>query len=235
MSWRNWEESGGWFDDDSSGTETSISGMSSAELRAINSTFTSYEAILRGFWDMDALVAKGGTYSSLQTFLDDGLGTALIGNLMDSTDTARINDVYSQWKEYADANKKSVREALTEGLNGAISFMLDFSLLNAQLSGGNVLKLKAQQTADALATTQEVLGIFGVSVANFSAQMQSAIKENASPETIQSWEALGTALRAAAEAQKAYQDAINAIIKRLLPLQMKSQGRVKRRLPSCRQ
>ena len=91
--------------------------------------------------------------------------------------------------------------------------MLDFSLLNAQLSGGNVLKLKAQQTADALATTQEALGIFGVSVANFSAQMQSAIQENATPETIQNWEALGTALRAAAEAQKAYQDAINAINK----------------------
>ena len=132
---------------------------------------------------------------------------------MDSTDTAQINEVYSQWKEYADANKKSVREALTEGLNGAISFMLDFSLLDAQLSGGNVLKLKAQQTADALATTQEVLGIFGVSVANFSEQMQSAIKENATPETIQNWQSLGTALRAAAEAQKAYQDAINAINK----------------------
>ena len=213
MSWKDWKKSGGWFSKNKKGTETSISGMSSAELRAINSTFAVYEGILRGLGDMDTLVAKGGVYGSLQTFLDNGLGQALIGNLMNTADTAAISEVYQAWADYADANKKSVREALTEGLNGAISFMLDFSLLNAQLSGGNVLKLKAQQTADALATTQEALGIFGVSVANFSAQMQSAIKENATPETIQNWQSLGTALRAAAEAQKAYQDAINAINK----------------------
>ena len=68
--------------------------MSSAELRAINSTFASYEAILRGFGDMDALVAKGGVYGSLQTFLDNGLGQALIGNLMNTADTAAISEVY---------------------------------------------------------------------------------------------------------------------------------------------
>ena len=130
-----------------------------------------------------------------------------------TADGVKLDKVYSAWAAYAEQNKKTVTEALTEVLGGALSYMQDFSTFALDVQGLNSLQLRAQQANDALQITEEMLGIFGVSASNFSASMKAAIQDNATPETIQNWEALGNALQAAASAQKAYQDAINAINK----------------------
>ena len=130
-----------------------------------------------------------------------------------TADGAKLDKVYSAWTAYAEQNKKTVTEALTEVLGGALSYMQDFSAFALDVQGLDSLQLRAQQANDALQSTEEMLGIFGVSVSNFSASMKAAIEDNATPETIQNWQSLGNALQAAAQAQKAYQDAINAINK----------------------
>ena len=150
------------------------------------------EETLKRIMNLGALtetITKSTTVT-LADALKNGLDFESIGKTVETAvtvqtaDGAKLDKVYSAWTAYAEQNKKTVTEALTEVLGGALSYMQDFSAFALDVQGLNSLQLRAQQANDALQSTEEMLGIFGVSVSNFSTAMKAAIQDNATPESV---------------------------------------------------
>ncbi len=177
------------------------SGFSDAEKTAIQKTIGSYDYLLSQMGIASQLTVAGGRYSSIQNFLDTGVVHAFLGAT--GNDTSAI---YTIWSDYAKSINKTIIEAFSSEIGTFITAERTYNEWFAGFGGDSnaALQYKASYLASDFANLESSIGATGLTLANFGAAFDAAVKSNLTPETITNWQNLSTAMMALADAQKAY-------------------------------
>lgn len=188
---------------------TEYYGADSQSLRNIRATLRSYEYLLDdiggGVQEISIAAGRYSEYASLANAGARSLINAFLSGL--NVDT---NAIYSVWESYASSVSKSVSEALSESLQNYIDTGNSFEAWKLEFEGKATEALEfqanlAQQQVDRLL---ETLGASDITVDNYLAYREQALKESFDPQTIEYINSLGEYIMSAAEASKKYEDAL---------------------------
>lgn len=176
----------------------------------IEKVFKVYDSLLLKMGEANHyLQVRGGRFSNIEDFLNRGVTKSFLGKLVNPW---HLNDVYKIWQTYAKAVNKKVYEALSEEIGKYIQATRSFKSWLYGYKGDTVGQLRyAKDVANQdLQAIRETIGwrASNVTIDNYLYAYKQAIKNNLTPDEIESWKQLGDALKTAAEAQKAYQTAL---------------------------
>ena len=115
------------------------------------------------------------------------------------------NSIYKIWVDYAKSIKKQVYEAFASQINQFIQDKRSFSEYALTNRGNDIgaLQYKANYLAKDLSSIESSLGVYGLTVNNFTSRFDAAFKHTMTPQTLKDWENLGNALRASNDASVA--------------------------------
>lgn len=193
-----------WF---SSKSWTDYTPFTDEEIKAIEQSIGVYDYLLKQLGDYQDLVVEGGTFSSLQQFLD----TNVVKAFLVSINPSNLDTIYQSWTDYAAEIDKTITEALVTAVSGYTTYKRGYT--EWFLGSGTTEQLAftanyLQKDFEALASS---LGASSVTVDNFLSMYDAAIKNNFTQDTIEAWASLGDALMKSTEATKKYQNALNAL------------------------
>jgi len=210
--YQDWEKKG-WFHK-SSGTK--ITGIVSDTVKNyLKYLFYSFDTILKDVFkhEIPTALAPGKIWSkdnALERTFAQIFVERVLSQYQGGFTKAQRDAIVKVWEDYAKGINKTVTEAIIETFQKYLKFKQDFSVWLAKFEGDTLksLELKAKYAQQSIENLKKYLGITEVTLDNYLNLMQSAINNSPTPDTIQAWEQLGNALQQAAEAQKAYTDAI---------------------------
>lgn len=207
---------------------TTYEALSEADRQKIDGIFETYDFLLRSLGNTGRVVLAAGRYSG-ESF-QEAITKNFIGQF-----TPDVGAIYDLWKDYAKSVNSTITEAMAKAVGDFIDSQHSFTTWALERKGDSgkleSLKLQAQWAADAFDNLEKMVGSSGVTVENFSAKYDAAVKANFNPTTIAQWDQLGKALMSATEAQDAYAEALaatadasEAITKALTPVEEAIKG-----------
>lgn len=127
------------------------------------------------------------------------------------TNNPEFKKIYSYWVDYAKSINKTVAEALATTVGVYISEKRTFQEWKLGSGTPEQLKFTADYLSKDLSAIEAQMGVNGVTVDNYLGMYDAAVKKNFTPETINSWKALGDALMSATNANQKYTDSLKAL------------------------
>ena len=176
-------------------------------VRAIANAMRGYEYLLEDIGGgVKSLSVKAGRYSNYAHIANTG-ARQMIAEFLQMPD---VSAVYSVWASYAKSVNKEVSEALSESLQKYVDSGNSFEAWKLEFEGKSVEAAKfqadlAQKQVDRLLDS---LGAENVTIDNFMAFREEALKTSFDPQTIERINLLGEHLMSASEAAKKYEDAL---------------------------
>ncbi len=121
-----------------------------------------------------------------------------------------LSAVYNAWDSYARSVNKSVSEALSESLQKYVDSGNSFEAWKLEFEGKSVeaAKFQADLAKKQVDRILETLGAENVTIDNFMAFREEALKTSFDPQTIERINLLGEYLMSAADASKKYEEAL---------------------------
>ena len=193
-----------WF---SSKSWTDYTPFTDEEIKAIEQSIGVYDYLLKQLGDYQDLVVEGGTFSSLQSFLD----TNVVKAFLVSINPSNLDIIYQSWTDYAAEIDKTITEALVTAVSGYTTYKRGYTEWFLGIGTVDQLEFTAnylQKDFEALASS---LGASSVTVDNFLSMYDAAIKNNFTQDTIEAWASLGDALMKSTDATKKYKDALDSL------------------------
>jgi tape measure domain-containing protein len=169
----------------------------------LKTVFKAYDGVLAEF-GKGTLSVAGQAVDDIQKFLDEDVAKAFL-NQQGSTDK-----VYYLWARYADSVNQSTLEAISTKVAEYQQTINTWAVyeLNAQGMEVAALAKQAEIAKRELTKIQDAAGAYGVTLTNFDERFTQALSTNLTPEMIDKWNLLGNNLKAATDAQKAYDDSL---------------------------
>ncbi len=213
-----------WFGD---GAKSAYSAITDSQKKDIEGIFKSYDYLLNQLGSTKNIVLKASRYTA-ETFQDEiakGFLATYMGIEQHASeylysrngvvftkynDTEEMTKIYNMWSEYAKSVDKTVMQALTDSVNTYIQSNRDFTIWELERSGNTTeaLRQKAQWLQDDFANLENMMGVTGITVENFTSMYSDAVKDSLDPTTITQWQSLGSALQSATDAQDSYTKAL---------------------------
>ena len=121
-----------------------------------------------------------------------------------------LSAVYNAWASYARSVNKEVSEALSESLQKYVDSGNSFEAWKLEFEGKSVeaAKFNADLAKKQVDRILETLGAENVTIDNFMAFREEALKTSFDPQTIERINLLGEYLMSASEAAKKYEEAL---------------------------
>lgn len=121
-----------------------------------------------------------------------------------------LSAVYNAWVSYARSVNKEVSEALSESLQKYVDSGNSFEAWKLEFEGKSVeaAKFNADLAKKQVDRILETLGAENVTIDNFMAFREEALKTSFDPQTIERINLLGEYLMSASEATKKYEEAL---------------------------
>lgn len=183
-----------------------ISNLTSAQSTGIKQYIGALDDLLEQLGIADNLLVEGGTFKSLQAFLD----TNVLYSFFDKLTIADSVTVTNAWKEYATSISKSTIEAFNEVVGSMIGYKRGFTEWYLGSGSEAQLKFTSEYLKTDLDKLMSSIGVSGVTTDNFLSRYEEAMTALYTPETSQAWQSLGDALMKSTEAAKAYDEALKA-------------------------
>ena len=175
----------------------------------VRNAFRSYEWFLQdlgvGVKEIAVSAGRYGDYVSVANAGARAFINAYLAGL--NVDT---NAIYNAWASYASSVNKSVSEALSESLQKYIDSGNSFEAWKLEFEGKSVeaAKFNADLAKKQVDRILETLGAENVTIDNFMAFREEALKTSFDPQTIERINLLGEHLMSASEASKKYEEAL---------------------------
>lgn len=185
----------------------------------VRNAFRSYEWFLQdlgvGIKEIAVSAGRYGDYVSVANAGARAFINAYLAGL--NVDT---NAIYNAWASYASSVNKSVSEALSESLQKYVDSGNSFEAWKLEFEGKSVeaAKFNADLAKKQVDRILETLGAENVTIDNFMAFREEALKTSFDPQTIERINLLGEYLMSAADASKKYEEALKDEIKTKLNL-----------------
>lgn len=180
-------------------------------LRSIKNTLRSYEYLLDDIGGgVKELSIAAGRYADYTSIANAG-ARSLINAFLDGT-KIDTNAVYSVWASYASALNKEVSEALAESLQNYVNTGNSFEAWKLEFEGKSTeaLAFQANLAQEQVDRLLETLGANDITIDNYLAYREEAIKQDFDPQTLENINALGEYLMSAADASKKYEEALKS-------------------------
>lgn len=217
-------ETKSWF---SGSGNSDYNDITDSQKKSIEGIFKSYDYLLNQLGSTKNIVLKASRYTA-ETFQDEiakGFLATYMGIEQHASeylysrngvvftkynDTEEMTKIYNMWSEYAKSVDKTVMQALTDSVNTYIQSNRDFTIWELERSGNTTeaLRQKAQWLQDDFANLENMMGVTGITVENFTSMYSDAVKDSLDPTTITQWQSLGSALQSATDAQDSYAKAL---------------------------
>lgn len=175
----------------------------------VRNAFRSYEWFLQdlgvGVKEIAVSAGRYGDYVSVANAGARAFINAYLAGL--NVDT---NAIYNAWASYASSVNKSVSEALSESLQKYVDSGNSFEAWKLEFEGKSVeaAKFNADLAKKQVDRILETLGAENVTIDNFMAFREEALKTSFDPQTIERINLLGEYLMSASEASKKYEEAL---------------------------
>ena len=175
----------------------------------VRNAFRSYEWFLQdlgvGVKEIAVSAGRYGDYVSVANAGARAFINAYLAGL--NVDT---NAIYNAWASYASSVNKSVSEALSESLQKYVDSGNSFEAWKLEFEGKSVeaAKFNADLAKKQVDRILETLGAENVTIDNFMAFREEALKTSFDPQTIERINLLGEYLMSASEATKKYEEAL---------------------------
>lgn len=175
----------------------------------VRNAFRSYEWFLQdlgvGVKEIAVSAGRYGDYVSVANAGARAFINAYLAGL--NVDT---NAIYNAWASYASSVNKSVSEALSESLQKYVDSGNSFEAWKLEFEGKSVeaAKFQADLAKKQVDRILETLGAENVTIDNFMAFREEALKTSFDPQTIERINLLGKYLMSASEASKKYEEAL---------------------------
>ena len=175
----------------------------------VRNAFRSYEWFLQdlgvGVKEIAVSAGRYGDYVSVANAGARAFINAYLAGL--NVDT---NAIYNAWASYASSVNKSVSEALSESLQKYVDSGNSFEAWKLEFEGKSVeaAKFQADLAKKQVDRILETLGAENVTIDNFMAFREEALKTSFDPQTIERINLLGEYLMSASEATKKYEEAL---------------------------
>lgn len=175
----------------------------------VRNAFRSYEWFLQdlgvGIKEIAVSAGRYGDYVSVANAGARAFINAYLAGL--NVDT---NAIYNAWASYASSVNKSVSEALSESLQKYVDSGNSFEAWKLEFEGKSVeaAKFNADLAKKQVDRILETLGAENVTIDNFMAFREEALKTSFDPQTIERINLLGEYLMSASEATKKYEEAL---------------------------
>lgn len=175
----------------------------------VRNAFRSYEWFLQdlgvGIKEIAVSAGRYGDYVSVANAGARAFINAYLAGL--NVDT---NAIYNAWASYASSVNKSVSEALSESLQKYVDSGNSFEAWKLEFEGKSVeaAKFNADLAKKQVDRILETLGAENVTIDNFMAFREEALKTSFDPQTIERINLLGEYLMSASEASKKYEEAL---------------------------
>lgn len=175
----------------------------------VRNAFRSYEWFLQdlgvGVKEIAVSAGRYGDYVSVANAGARAFINAYLAGL--NVDT---NAIYNAWASYASSVNKSVSEALSESLQKYVDSGNSFEAWKLEFEGKSVeaAKFQADLAKKQVDRILETLGAENVTIDNFMAFREEALKTSFDPQTIERINLLGEYLMSAADASKKYEEAL---------------------------
>jgi len=224
---KSWFKSKSWTDYKELGSDTKDQ---------IGGIFKSYDYLLSQLGEFDKISVAAGKYkgvsiqdaiakSMLSSFIGieqtvsklesvwGDWGESLTETVLKTVENQDFTEIYGVWVKYAEEVDKSVGEALSEAFSKLVGTTRDWTMytfgLNNDTLGG--LSYQADYLAADFKNLENMMGITGVTADNYLDMMNKSLKEDFTPENLQSWEALGESFKASEGAVRALKQAMDEL------------------------
>ena len=175
----------------------------------IRNAFRSYEWFLQDLGvGVKEIAVSAGRYDGYVSVANAGARAFINAYLAGlNVDT---NAIYNAWASYASSVNKSVSEALSESLQKYVDSGNSFEAWKLEFEGKSVeaAKFNADLAKKQVDRILETLGAENVTIDNFMAFREEALKTSFDPQTIERINLLGEYLMSAADASKKYKEAL---------------------------
>lgn len=200
-------------------SSTSYKSLSDDDRAMISGLVGAYDYLSEQLDLIGEVTIRKGTYSltTLQKEVSESFISIFTGQFIDSDS---VNEIYTYWKDYAKEIDTSITEALTSAVGGYTTYKRGFTEWSLGSGTAEQLSFTANYLQKDFEALSSVLGASDVTVENFLAKYDEAIKSNFTQDTITSWSSLGDALMKATDANKKYQDSLTSLNATLYPQDM---------------
>lgn len=175
----------------------------------VRNAFRSYEWFLQDLGvGVKEIAVSAGRYDGYVSVANAGARAFINAYLAGlNVDT---NAIYNAWASYASSVNKSVSEALSESLQKYVDSGNSFEAWKLEFEGKSVeaAKFNADLAKKQVDRILETLGAENVTIDNFMAFREEALKTSFDPQTIERINLLGEYLMSASEASKKYEEAL---------------------------
>lgn len=175
----------------------------------VRNAFRSYEWFLQDLGvGIKEIAVSAGRYDGYVSVANAGARAFINAYLAGlNVDT---NAIYNAWASYASSVNKSVSEALSESLQKYVDSGNSFEAWKLEFEGKSVeaAKFQADLAKKQVDRILETLGAENVTIDNFMAFREEALKTSFDPQTIERINLLGEYLMSASEATQKYEEAL---------------------------
>lgn len=201
--WQSYKKKS-WF---SSKSWTNTTGFGEAENQAIMQTIGIYDTLLSQLGEYNDLIVVGGRFSNLQEFLD----TNVVKSFLTAINPQNLEEIYKSWTDYAAKIDSTITEALATAVSGYTTYGRGFTEWKLGSGTTDQLKFTADYLQKDFTALASSLGANGVTVDNFLAKYDEAIKANFTQDTITAWASLGDTLMKSTDATVKYKEALDQL------------------------
>lgn len=201
--WQSYKKKS-WF---SSSSWTNTTGFGEAENQAIMQTIGIYDTLLSQLGEYNDLIVVGGRFSNLQEFLDGNV----VKSFLTAINPQNLDEIYKSWTDYAAKIDSTITEALATAVSGYTTYGRGFTEWKLGSGTTEQLKFTAEYLQKDFTALASSLGANGVTVDNFLAKYDEAIKANFTQDTITAWASLGDTLMKSTDATVKYKEALDQL------------------------
>lgn len=201
--WQSYKKKS-WF---SSKSWTNTTGFGEAENQAIMQTIGIYDTLLSQLGTYNDLIVAGGRFSNLQEFLDGNV----VKSFLTAINPQNLDEIYKSWTDYAAKIDTTITQALATAVSGYTTYGRGFTEWKLGSGTTEQLKFTAEYLQKDFTALASSLGANGVTVDNFLAKYDEAIKANFTQDTITAWASLGDTLMKSTDATVKYKEALDQL------------------------
>lgn len=201
--WQSYKKKS-WF---SSSSWTNTTGFGEAENQAIMQTIGIYDTLLSQLGEYNDLIVVGGRFSNLQEFLDGNV----VKSFLTAINPQNLDEIYKSWTDYAAKIDTTITQALATAVSGYTTYGRGFTEWKLGSGTTEQLKFTAEYLQKDFTALASSLGANGVTVDNFLAKYDEAIKANFTQDTITAWASLGDTLMKSTDATVKYKEALDQL------------------------
>lgn len=201
--WQSYKKKS-WF---SSSSWTNTTGFGEAENQAIMQTIGIYDTLLSQLGTYNDLIVAGGRFSNLQEFLDGNV----VKSFLTAINPQNLDEIYKSWTDYAAKIDTTITQALATAVSGYTTYGRGFTEWKLGSGTTEQLKFTAEYLQKDFTALASSLGANGVTVDNFLAKYDEAIKANFTQDTITAWASLGDTLMKSTDATVKYKEALDQL------------------------